>query len=151
MPVRIFAADKRGGDGRDRRGEVLFIDARHLGSMITRTMRELSPEDITDDRRHLSRLAGRPRASAPSRRRRRRPRRGSSVPGFARAVDLAEIARQEFVLTPGRYVGAAAEPTPAEPYAERMRRLAETLDAQLVTAAELDRKLRDLVRELDHE
>ncbi|MCY1009779.1 N-6 DNA methylase [Nannocystis pusilla] len=143
----IFADDKRGGDGRDRRGEVLFVDARHLGTMITRTMRELSRADIAT-------IAGTYRAwrsesdveaSAEA------TTRAASVPGFSRAVDLAEIARQEFVLTPGRYVGAAAEPTPAEPYAERMRRLAETLDAQLVTAAELDRKLRDLVRELDHE
>lgn len=142
----IFADDKRGGDGRDRRGEVLFIDARHLGTMITRTMRELSRADIAT-------IAGtyrawRSEASAEASGEATQP---ASVPGFSRAVDLAEIARQEFVLTPGRYVGAAAEPTPAEPYAERMRRLAEALDAQLVTAAELDRKLRDLVRELDHE
>ncbi|MBZ5708681.1 HsdM family class I SAM-dependent methyltransferase [Nannocystis pusilla] len=143
----IFAADKRGGDGRDRRGETLFIDARHLGSMVTRTMRELSRDDIDT-------IAGTYRTWRGERRRTGASRRGAEassrvdVPGFARAVDLAEIARQEFVLTPGRYVGAAAEPTPTEPYAERMRRLAETLAAQLVTAAELDRKLRELVRGL---
>lgn len=141
----IFADDKRGGDGRDRRGEVLFIDARHLGTMITRTMRELSRTDIAAIAGTYRAWRSEPDAEAAE------ATQAASVPGFSRAVDLAEIARQEFVLTPGRYVGAAAEPTPAEPYAERMRRLAETLDAQLVTAAELDRKLRDLVRELDHD
>lgn len=143
----IFADDKRGGDGRDRRGEVLFIDARHLGTMITRTMRELSRADIATIAGTYRAWRSEPEVGAEA----DEAAQPASVPGFSRAVDLAEIARQEFVLTPGRYVGAAAEPTPAEPYADRMRRLAETLDAQLVTAAELDRKLRDLVRELDHE
>ncbi|WP_434419887.1 N-6 DNA methylase [Nannocystis pusilla] len=143
----IFADDKRGGDGRDRRGEVLFIDARHLGTMITRTMRELSRADIATIAGTYRAWRSEPEVGAEA----DEATEPASVPGFSRAVDLAEIARQEFVLTPGRYVGAAAEPTPSEPYADRMRRLAETLDAQLVTAAELDRKLRDLVRELDHD
>ncbi|PCC69634.1 type I restriction enzyme M protein [Nannocystis exedens] len=143
----IFADDKRGGDGRDRRGEVLFVDARNLGTMITRTMRELTRADIDAIAGTYRAWRGDPEVAAgPD-----AARRPVSVPGFSRAVDLAEIARQEFVLTPGRYVGTAAEPTPAEPYAERMRRLVGALDAQLVTAAELDRKLRDLVRELDRD
>jgi len=142
----IFAADKRGGDGRDRRKETLFIDARHLGSMATRTMRELSRDDIAAIAGTYRTWRGEPqqKVTVPA-----RPAPRVDIPGFARAVDLAEISRQEFMLTPGRYVGAAAEPAPTEPYAARMRRLAEALDAQLVTAAELDRKLRDLVRGLD--
>ncbi|WAS95297.1 type I restriction-modification system subunit M [Nannocystis punicea] len=143
----IFADDKRGGDGRDRRNELLFIDARNLGTMVTRTMRELSPADIDTIAGTYRAWRDEPDVAASS----EQPKRPVEVPGFSRAVDLGEIAGQEFVLTPGRYVGTAAEPTPTEPYADRMRRLTEALDAQLVTAAELDRRLRDLVRELDRE
>jgi type I restriction enzyme M protein len=146
----IFADDKR-GRGRDRQGEILFIDARHLGAMATRTMRELSPEDIAAIAGTYRAWRGEPlatgRADAAPSSSLAAPR--LDIAGFARAVPIAEVARQDYVLTPGRYVRVAAEPAPVEPYAARMRRLVEALDAQLVAAAELDARLRDLVRGLD--
>ncbi len=61
IPVCLWfvARDKKNGRFRDRRGETLFIDARKLGTMIDRVHRELTDEDIAQDRRHLPRLARR--------------------------------------------------------------------------------------------
>ena len=61
IPVCLWflARDKKNGRFRDRRGETLFIDARKLGTLIDRVHRELTDEDIAQDRRHLPRLARR--------------------------------------------------------------------------------------------
>ncbi|MFI6347599.1 N-6 DNA methylase [Streptomyces sp. NPDC050560] len=104
IPVCLWflARDKspRGEAGyTDRRGQILFIDARGLGEMVGRTERELTPGDI-------SRIAGTYHAwrGTPSARERRLAY--EDVPGFCRSAGPEEIRAHDYVLTPGRYVGS---------------------------------------------
>lgn len=97
IPVCLWflARDKRNGSFRDRRGETLFIDARNLGYMADRTHRELAEGDI-------SRVA----AAYHAWRGTRAEAEYSDIPGFCRAVETTVIAANDYVLTPGRYVGS---------------------------------------------
>ncbi len=119
-----------GGEGRDRRGQVLFIDARQMGRMVDRTHRELTDEDIRQiaDTYHVWRGAsvGKYR----------------DIPGFCRSVSIDEIRAHGYVLTPGRYVGAAPKEEDDEPFAEKMARLVAELRAQQAKAARLDEAIR---------
>ena len=115
-----------GGDGRDRRGEVLFIDARKLGHMIDRTRKEFSDEDIARITDTYRAWRGAPEA-APH----------EDEPGFCKSATLAEIREHSHVLTPGRYVGAAAAEDDDVPFEERFAELKETLAEQFAEAEEL--------------
>ena len=124
----FLARDKNPGtDWRDRRGKVLFIDARKLGHMVDRTRKEFSDEDI-------AKIAGAYHAW-----------RGElevdvyeNVPGFCKAVTLDEIREHSHILMPGRYVGAAAEESDNISFEERFADLKEILAEQSVHGAELD-------------
>ena len=129
------AAVPGGKKGRDRRGEVLFIDARKLGRMDTRVNRVFDDEDV-------ARIAGtvhRWRADGED---------GADesyvdVPGFCRAVTLAEIAEHGHVLTPGRYVGTEETEDDDEAFNAKMERLTAQLAEQMAKGAELDGVIRE--------
>ena len=111
--------------GHKRREEILFIDARKLGRMVSRTHRELTGDDI-------NRIAGTYHS-------RRKGAAGyEDIPGFCRSVQLEEIRKHGHVLTPGRYVGAEAVPYDDEPFETKMRRLVEELRAQQAEGTRLD-------------
>ena len=96
IPVCLWflARDKRNGRFRDRRGETLFIDARKLGSLVDRTHRELSDEEIARIAGVYHAWRGDPGAAE-----------YADEPGFCRSATLDEIRGHGHVLTPGRYVG----------------------------------------------
>jgi type I restriction enzyme M protein len=133
IPVCLWfiARDKRNGRFRDRRGETLFIDARKLGSMVDRTHRELTDEDI-------AKVAGTYHAW------RGDPNEGeyADVPGFCKAAKLDDIRGHGHVLTPGRYVGAETAEEDDEPFDEKMRRLVATLREQQAEGTRLDDTIR---------
>ncbi|GAA4157936.1 class I SAM-dependent DNA methyltransferase [Gryllotalpicola daejeonensis] len=137
IPVSLWfiSKDRHGGEHRRRTGEVLFIDARGLGSMATRRLRELSDEDIEQiaDTYHSWRTEG-----------------GTyeDIPGFAASAPFAEIARRDFVLTPGRYVGSRAEAVDDEPIAEKLARLQAQLFAEFDRGGELEQEIRARLTEL---
>ena len=112
---------------RDRRGHVLFIDARKLGRMVDRTHRELTDEDIARIADTYHAWRGEPEAGE-----------YADVPGFCRSAELAEVRKHGHVLTPGRYVGAEAAEDDGEPFAEKMQRLTATLREQQAEALRLD-------------
>jgi type I restriction enzyme M protein len=120
IPVCLWflTKDKTGRNGRthDRQGEVLFIDARKLGTMIGRTLRELTDDDIKliADTYHSWR--GEPDTET-----------FVDVPGFAASVTLATIGEHDGVLTPGRYVGAEEPEDDDEPLDGKIARLADEI------------------------
>ena len=130
----FLAKDKTKG-GRDRRGEVLFIDARKLGRMYTRVTRVFDDEDVQRiaSTVHRWRQSGEASSDEPY----------ADVPGFCRAVKLVEIAEHGHVLTPGRYVGAEATDDDDEAFNEKMERLTAQLAEQMAKGAELDAVIRE--------
>ena len=98
----FLARDKAANDHRDRRGEILFIDARKLGHLVDRTRREFSQSDIDLIADTYHRWRGKPEAVTAA---------GlepyADEPGFCRSATRDEVRGQGHVLTPGRYVGAA--------------------------------------------
>ena len=126
-----------GGDWRDRREEVLFIDARKLGHMIDRTRKEFSDDDIARiaDTYHTWRGAS---DAAPY----------EDEPGFCKSSTLEKIREHSHVLTPGRYVGAAATEDDGAPFEERFAELKETLTEQFAEAEELSTVIQKKLEEI---
>ncbi|MCU9849375.1 type I restriction-modification system subunit M [Defluviimonas sp. WL0024] len=129
----FLAKDKSNGIARDRklrdrRGEVLFIDARKLGFMVDRTRKEFSDADIARiaDTYHAWRLG----------------EGYADVPGFCKSASIEDIRSHGHVLTPGRYVGAEAAEEDETPFAERFSALQEQLEAQFAEAEELTATIR---------
>lgn len=132
IPVSLWllANNKQSGKGqegrplRDRSGQVLFIDARELGYMRTRTERDLTPED----RARIVQAYHNWRGDGDGE--------YEDVPGFCKSATIDDIEKNGWVLTPGRYVGAAAKEEDTEPFDEKMTRLSAELREQF---AESDR------------
>lgn len=125
---------------RARQGEVLFIDARKMGSMISRVQCEFTEEVI--DKIAATVASWRGEAGAGE---------YQDVAGFCRSVMLAEIAEHGHVLTPGRYVGAEAVEDDDEGFADKMQKLTDTLGEQMAKGVELDRLLRQKLGGLGYE
>ena len=124
----FLARNKNPGKAlRDRRGQVLFIDARKLGVLVDRTRRELTEEEIQRiaDTYH----AWRGETDAGD---------YADIPGFCKSATLDDIRQHEHVLTPGRYVGAADVEDDGEPFEEKMARLSALWREQRAEAARLD-------------
>ncbi len=121
-----------GGDGRDRRGEVLFIDARKLGHMVDRTRKEFSDEDIARIADTYHAWRGAPDATP-----------YKDEPGFCKSATLEEIREHNHVLTPGRYVGSAATEDDDVPFEERFAELKDTLAEQFTEADQLGRQIQE--------
>jgi type I restriction enzyme M protein len=150
-----------GGEGcRDRRGEVLFIDARKMGTLVDRVHRELSGEDLAKiaNTYHAWRGDQIP-ASATAMDGGSAGNAGAiageigpykDVAGFCKSATLDDIRRHNHVLTPGRYVGAETADDDGEPFDEKMKRLTERLREQQAEAAKLDAAIAINLKELGY-
>ncbi len=144
-----------------RQGEVLFIDARKLGTMISRVQIEFSDEDIQRIADTVHAWRGEiplnpplPKGEAETIPPFEKGGPGGiyqDIPGFCRSVRLTEIAEHGHVLTPGRYVGAETVEDDDEAFAEKMQRLTETLGEQMAKGAELDELIRQKLGGLGYE
>lgn len=130
----ILAKDKSNGVAkdaklRDRRGEVLFIDARKMGALVegSRKQKELSNEEIQKIATAYHAWRGEPDAGS-----------YEDEPGFCKSASLEEIAKHNFVLTPGRYVGAGAIEDDGEPFEEKFERLMGELRNQFAEGRRLE-------------
>ena len=139
IPVCLWflARSRRNGKFRDRRHETLFIDARDMGSLVDRTHRELSEEEI-------GRIAGTYHAWREGR------DEYEDISGFCKSATLEEIRSHDFVLTPGRYVGAKAQEEDGEPFEEKMAKLAAEWREQQAEAARLDAAIAENLRMLGY-
>ncbi len=128
--VWFLTKDKGAKDGkRDRRGEVLFIDARNLGYMKDRVLRDFKDEDtrqIVDTFHDWQREWSD----------------GNDKAGFCFSANLAAIRKHDFVLTPGRYVGAEAEEDDGIPFAEKMGALTSQLKVQFEESDRLEGEIK---------
>jgi type I restriction enzyme M protein len=139
IPVCLWflARDRSNERFRDRRGEILFIDARKLGRMVDRTHRDLAGDDISRiaDTYHAWRGEIGPDSYA-------------DVSGFCKSATLGEVRDHGYVLTPGRYVGPEAQEDDAEPFEEKMKRLSGILREQQAEAAQLEAAIAASLKEL---
>jgi type I restriction enzyme M protein len=126
---------------RTRKGEVLFIDARKLGTMVSRVQIEFSEADIQKiaDTVHTWRGDNATKGAY------------ADIAGFCRSVPLAEIAQHGHVLTPGRYVGSEAVEDDEEAFAVKMQQLTTKLGEQMAKGAELDALIREKLGRLGYE
>lgn len=134
--------DKAGRKLRDRSEEVLFIDARNLGYMKDRVLRDFDRDDINKvaDIYHAWKT-------------------GESVNGveyqdqaaFCKSATLAEIQKHDYVLTPGRYVGAADVEDDGVPFAEKMADLTQKLGEQFAESAKLEAEIKKNLAGLGYE
>jgi len=119
---------------RTRTGETLFIDARNHGTMLDRTHKELTDEDIAEITDTYHRWRGEP-AEAES-------EQYADRPGFCKSATLEDIKANDYVLTPGRYVGAAPLEDDGIPFETKMTELTTTLYQQMEEAEKLDSAIR---------
>lgn len=133
---------------RDRRGETLFIDARKLGFMKDRILRDFSDDDIekiagTFREWRFDDSAWRTAAEAAML---TLPEQTGSqytdIPGFCKSATHKEIAAHGYVLTPGRFVGAEEVEDDGEPFEEKMTRLTAELNSQFAESAKLEAQIR---------
>ena len=134
----FLTREKAPGKGRrDRRGQVLFIDARKMGELVDRTRRELTDAEIQkiSDTYHAWR--GEKNAGE-----------YADVAGFCKSATLEDIRKHDHVLTPGRYVGSAEQEDDGEPFEEKMRRLSALWREQRAEGARLDALIEANLKEL---
>lgn len=145
IPACIWFLTKNKGEQKgvinakaNRRGKTLFIDARQLGYMKDRVLRDFTRQD-------LDKITGTFHAW-------QKGEGYADQPGFCFSADIVtDIAKHDFVLTPGRYVGAAEQEADSEPFAEKMARLTGQLKAQLEEGARLEKAIRKNLAGLGYE
>jgi len=129
----FLARNKKGGSKlRDRRGQVLFIDARKLGTLVDRTRKEFSDE-------HIANIAGIYHAW-------REGKGYADVPGFCKSSTLEEIRTQNHILTPGRHVGAADVEGDEVPFPERFAMLRTRLQREFTESERLGSLVSEALR-----
>ena len=114
---------------RSRKNEVLFIDARNLGQMIDRKTRELTQEDVS-------------KIASVYHEWRRKDGDYSDIAGFVKSETLEEIEKNNYVLTPGRYVGIEEVEDDGISFEEKMTELTKTLSGQFKKSRELEEEIK---------
>lgn len=124
IPVSLWFLAKN----KKQKGKTLFIDARKLGTMVTRKLRELTDEDV-------KRIANTYNAFADGTLK--------DEKGFCAVVTTQDIAKQDYILTPGRYVGIEEQEDDGEPFEEKMSRLTSELSEMFAKSHELEAEIKE--------
>jgi len=135
----FLARDRKNGKFRDCRGQLLFIDARKLGSLVDRTHRELNDEDVARIANTYHAWRGEKGAGE-----------YEDILGFCMSASIEDVRKHGHVLTPGRCVGAEVQEDDGEPFEEKMQRLVATLREQQAEAAKLDAAITANLKELGY-
>ncbi len=127
IPVCLWFLNKN----KKQKGKTLFIDAREMGTMVSRKLRELTDEDIDVIADTFSDFED-----------------GvlEDEKGFCKVSDLEEIKKHDFILTPGRYVGFKPEEDDGIPFEEKMKTLTSELDKLFKESNELEAKIRQSLK-----
>jgi type I restriction enzyme M protein len=150
LSPRSRGQGKGEGQFRDRRGEVLFIDARKLGVMVDRTHRELTDDEIAGISRTYHAWRTSHSTSSPSTGEERDGDQYRDVPGFCKRAKLDDVRKHDHVLTPGRYVGAETLEDDGELFGVKLSRLATTLRKQMEDGRKLDAAIEANLKELGY-
>lgn len=123
IPVSLWFLNR----AKKQTNKILFVDARNMGSMVTRKLRELSEEDImkiagTFDAFNSGTL--------------------ENEKGYCAAVSIEDVAKQDYILTPGRYVGIVETEDDGEPFQEKMERLTSELSDLFAQSHDLEEEIR---------
>ena len=121
-----------------RKGEVLFIDARKMATMISRVQTELTDVAISKIEKTVAAWRGEDGEY-------------KDISGFCKTVPLSEIAEHGHILSPGRYVGAEEVEDDDEAFSERMQKLTRKLSAQMAKGLELDAEICKKLRGLGYD
>lgn len=123
IPVSLWFLNR----AKKQTNKILFVDARNMGNMVTRKLRELSEEDImkiagTFDTFNSGTL--------------------ENEKGYCAVVSIEDVAKQDYILTPGRYVGIAETEDDGEPFQEKMERLTSELSYLFAQSHDLEEEIR---------
>jgi type I restriction enzyme M protein len=134
----FLSRDKNNNRFRNRKDEILFIDARKMGYMADRTHRELTDEDVQEIAQvyHSWRGEG---------------GKYEDVRGFCKSVTVDDVKKHDYILTPGRYVGFAEEEEDPEEFEEKMQKLTAELAEQFKKSEKLENTIRVNLKELGYE
>lgn len=132
IPVSLWIMRK--GKTEYSRGKILFIDARELGHMIDRRIKELSEDDI--------------QKIASTYQNWRQGKEYEDIQGFCKSATLEEVSAQDYILTPGRYVGIAEKEIDGEPFEEKMERLTAELSDLFEESITLQGKIKSKLSSL---
>jgi len=131
-----FLARNKSGD---RRGQVLFIDARNLGALVDRTRRELTDEEVQKIADTYHAWRGEQGVGE-----------YADVAGFCKSATIGDVRKHSYALTPGRYVGAVEQEEDGEPFEEKMLRLSQQWREQRAEAIRLDAAIEANLKELGY-
>lgn len=129
IPVSLWFLSKN----KTQKGKTLFIDARKMGTMVTRKLREFTDDDI-------KKIADTYKAFADGTL--------EEVKGFCAVVSTDEIAKQDYILTPGRYVGIEEQEADDEPFDEKMTRLTGELSAMFAKSHDIEGEIKENLSKL---
>ncbi len=132
IPVSLWFLNKN----KVQKGRTLFLDARNMGTMVTRKLRELSDEDIT-------KIADTFTAFEDGKL--------ENEKGFCSIASLEDIAKQDFILTPGRYVGIAEKEDDGEPFNDKMKRLTTELANLFEESHDLEEEIKKQLKGIGYE
>lgn len=132
IPVSLWFLNKN----KKQKGKTLFVDARNLGTMVSRKLRELTEDDIAQIADTFTAFE-----------------QGNceNVKGFCAVEETAEIAKHDYILTPGRYVGIEEQEDDGEPFEERMIRLTSELAEMFEKRKELEQEIRERLGAIGYE
>lgn len=132
IPVTLWFISRN----KKQKGKTLFIDARKMGHMVDRKHRDLSDEDIQKLADTFAQF-----------------QKGTleEVKGFSAVVDLEEIKKQDYILTPGRYVGIEETKEDDEPFEQKMTRLTSELSEMFEKSHELENEIRKKLGAIGYE
>ena len=165
--IWFLTKDKRGGNGKtNRQGKTLFIDARNLGYMKDRVLRDFTPDDIKKITDTFHAWQQQIPLNPPFTKGESKPNLYTVPPfekgglggisyqdqkGFCFSAELKDLEKHDCVLTPGRYVGAEAQEEDSEPFAEKMARLTAQLQNQFKEGAKLEGEIKRNLAGLGYE
>ena len=132
IPVSLWFLNR----AKKQPGKTLFIDARNMGTMISRRLREMTTEDIAKITDSFTAFDD-----------------GTleDEAGFCAAVSTEEIKKQDYILTPGRYVGLAPQGDDGEPFDEKMARLTSELSGLFAQSHELEAEIKERLGAIGYE